>query len=58
MGYNCYATDKECDGCGGCKSKMPICPKCGEECDSFYIDGNKNILGCENCVKRVDSEND
>ena len=27
-----------------------ICPKCGDECDFFYIDADKEIVGCENCI--------
>jgi|GEM_PF-6155113 len=28
--------------------KLPICPRCDEECESIYtLDGE--VLGCENC---------
>lgn len=59
MAYNCIKNGTECDGCEQCKIPLPKCPCCGEECDSFYVDGNKKVLGCESCVERVDSyEND
>ena len=28
---------------------VPVCPVCGMECDTFYLDSNQNRVGCENC---------
>ena len=33
-----------------------ICPKCGEYCDFFYMDMDKEIVGCENCIAMYDAE--
>jgi hypothetical protein len=41
--------------------KRPICPVCGEECDTYYrdntyrIDRHGEILGCENCIDELDA---
>lgn len=32
----------------------PICPVCGEECETLYRKGNE-ILGCENCIVEVNA---
>lgn len=31
------------------------CPLCGEECETLYKGGG-DIIGCENCIERVDAE--
>lgn len=28
----------------------PICPVCGEECDTIVLNENRNVIGCENCL--------
>ena len=28
----------------------PVCPVCGNECETFYFDNDNHICGCENCV--------
>lgn len=28
----------------------PICPVCGNECETYYFDNDNHICGCENCV--------
>lgn len=33
----------------------PRCPVCGRECDSFYKDGDGDVIGCEWCVSIVDA---
>lgn len=34
----------------------PVCPECGAECESFYVDlWEDEIIGCENCVARQDA---
>ena len=35
--------------------KWPICPVCGEECDTYYKNGHGEILGCEACIDIVDA---
>lgn len=37
------------------KKKAPVCPVCGEECESIYKDRWGNICGCENCVEKMDA---
>ena len=34
----------------GVYPKTYICPRCGEECEEYYIDDNDNVVGCENCI--------
>ncbi len=34
---------------------MPICPECGEECETYYRDRTGAIIGCENCIDRLDA---
>ncbi len=35
--------------------KYPHCPICGEETDTFYKDIHGDIVGCEECLHRVDA---
>lgn len=28
----------------------PVCPVCGSECSSVYLDDLNRVLGCDNCV--------
>lgn len=33
-----------------------ICPVCGEECETIYLDeGCLNVLGCDNCIRTMDA---
>lgn len=34
---------------------FPICPVCGEEADTFYKTDYGNIVGCDNCITKVDA---
>lgn len=34
---------------------VPICPVCGEECDTLYVDKDGTIFGCDECVKTEDA---
>ena len=34
---------------------MPVCPECGEECETYYRDGTGRIIGCENCIDKLDA---
>ena len=31
--------------------KYPVCPVCGYECDTVYLDMDGDIIGCSECVK-------
>jgi len=33
----------------------PRCPVCGETCEWIYIWKEREIVGCENCVRRCDA---
>ena len=34
---------------------MPVCPVCGEECETIYTDINSEVCGCDNCVTEYNS---
>jgi len=34
---------------------FPICPVCGAETDTLYMDRHGDIFGCDECVKTVDA---
>ena len=31
----------------------PVCPVCGNECEKIYIDGNNDVVGCDECLRSV-----
>lgn len=33
----------------------PRCPVCREECETIYKDKDFSIVGCDNCLRSVDS---
>lgn len=33
----------------------PTCPICSEECEWIYKDANNEIVGCDNCVSKIDA---
>lgn len=35
--------------------KVPVCPVCGEECDTLYRDNSGSVVGCDNCVDALDA---
>lgn len=37
-------------------AEQHICPKCDEYCDFFYVDANREIVGCENCISMYEAE--
>lgn len=37
------------------KTVWPICPVCGEECDTVYRNKNLEIVGCEGCIFWADA---
>lgn len=46
---------KLCDCCGDCENTLPTCPICKESCNDFYINESGTVVGCENCISRVES---
>lgn len=41
---------------GGTEPPLPVCPICGEECETVYREsGTANILGCNNCLIQEDA---
>ena len=34
---------------------IPVCPVCGEECDTVYLDMNDEIVGCDRCINMEDA---
>ena len=38
--------------------ELPICPICGEECDTAYYDRYGEAVGCECCIRRDDPYKD
>lgn len=42
----------------GDEPTVVICPVCGEENDDFlYINGSRDVIGCEKCVEKIYVEN-
>lgn len=35
----------------GIEPNAYICPRCGEECEDYYINDDNEVVGCENCIK-------
>ena len=35
--------------------EMPICPVCGQECETYYKNLNGEVIGCDECVQAVDA---
>ncbi len=34
---------------------IPRCPICGRECDTLYLDENREVFGCEQCITLCDA---
>ena len=34
---------------------MPVCPVCGEECETIYTDINSEVCGCDCCIEEYDA---
>ncbi len=32
------------------QKSLPVCPVCGEECETVYTDINSEVCGCNNCI--------
>lgn len=39
----------------GKKEQYPICPACGEECETVYKDRHGTYIGCDVCVETKDA---
>ena len=40
----------------GMPSADPVfCPVCGEECETLYLAGGTDPVGCENCIEERDA---
>ena len=39
----------------GIEPKEIRCPKCDEACDLFYLNADREIVGCENCIAMYDA---
>ena len=37
------------------QESLPVCPVCGEECETIYTDISSEVCGCENCLTEYDS---
>lgn len=37
------------------KEFVPICPVCGKECDTVYLDFEGGVAGCDHCVFMEDA---
>lgn len=37
------------------EKENPVCPVCGWECETIYLDTNRNPVGCENCIEAVEA---
>ena len=37
------------------KEEMPIWPICGEETNDFYVSEHDEIIGCPECVRKIDA---
>lgn len=35
--------------------EYPICPVCGDECETIYRNSDYEIVGCDECVKTYDA---
>ena len=34
---------------------IPICPACGKECDTVYLDFEGEVAGCDRCIFMEDA---
>ena len=34
---------------------IPHCPVCGRECDTLYLDSDRDVFGCDRCVSLEDA---
>lgn len=34
---------------------LPLCPVCGEECETVYTDSTNEVVGCDVCLEARDA---
>lgn len=34
---------------------VPRCPICGQECETIYLDKDGAVVGCDDCMKKLDA---
>ena len=34
---------------------IPRCPVCGLECDTLYLNSDREVFGCDGCISLVDA---
>ena len=34
---------------------IPVCPVCGKECDTVYMDMEDEVVGCDRCITLKDA---
>lgn len=39
----------------GVEEKEPVCPECGQPCDTIYKNNDGIVIGCDNCVSTHDA---
>ena len=37
------------------KEFIPVCPVCGKECDTVYLDYEGEVAGCDRCIFMEDA---
>ena len=35
--------------------EAPVCPECGEPCDTLYFNAFGDVIGCDNCITARDA---
>ena len=35
--------------------ETPVCPVCGAETDTYYLDEYGDVIGCDCCIRAVDA---
>lgn len=56
MAMICVNGCRECDGCMACQhDPEPICCEvCGKEVEHLYKNADGDVVGCDNCIRKVD----
>ena len=39
----------------GKEPAYPICPICGEECETIYKNKDHEIVGCDECIRTIEA---
>lgn len=45
----------EINGCAPWTKGNPVCPVCGEECETVYKNRDWEIVGCDVCIRQEDA---